>query len=333
MTNIFIFDKITLVQNIKIYFMKNYLLRIKKIKNKFTILKKESFIPASNGTNYKVFISNNYVIRFRDDNTNLLLREVKFLKQLDHVLIPKILWFGEIDKLFFMVENRLPGKTMNLVWKNLSENNKNNIIKQIIQFLQYQKTQTKNYIYSVKTGKKYKIFIDYFMDGIKQKITTIKKHRQADNLLKSLLLIINNKALRKLFSIKSKVSLVHGDLITHNLLTNNKKLTGVIDWESASWGNPEYDLYRLFYYHECAKAYKEQGIDETFEYDYMNKLITKVLQSDLIKNKKIFKRKYQFAVAIFYLNALHWAVNSNNPKKNIDELIKQWDKKSEIKYI
>ncbi len=313
--------------------MQNYLSRIKKIKKQLAISEEERFVAAPNGTHHKVFLSNNYVIRFRDDNCKLLLREANFLKQLNHALIPKILWFGEIDQLFFMVENRLTGKTINLVWKNLSVKNKKNIVKQVVEFLQYQKTQTKNYIYSAKTGKKYKKILDYLTDNIRQKAATIKKLRQTNGIMKDLLLIINNPKVKNLFTTQTKVVLVHGDLIIHNLLTDGKNLTGVLDWELALWGDPDYDLFRLFYYQECAKAYQEQGVDETFESDYMDRLIALILKSDLIKNEKIFQRKYQVVCAIFYLNALYWAASSDSPKKNINEIIVQWDKKSGIKYL
>ena len=313
--------------------MQNYLSRIKKIKKQLAISEEERFVSAPNGTHHKVFLSNNYVIRFRDDNHKLLLREANFLKQLNHALIPKILWFGEIDQLFFMIENRLPGKTINLVWKKLSIKNKKNIIEQIVEFLQYQKTQTKNYIYSVNTGKKYKEFLDYLRDGVKQKVTDIKKFKQTNEIIRDLLLIINDPEVKNLFTIQTKTVLVHGDLIIHNLLTDGKNLTGVLDWELALWGDPDYDLFRLFYYQECAKAYQEQGVDETFESDYMDRLIALILKSDLIKNEKIFQRKYQIVRAIFYLNALYWAASSDSPKKNINEIIVQWDKKSGIKYL
>ncbi|HLC69865.1 MAG TPA: hypothetical protein VJH75_02365, partial [Patescibacteria group bacterium] len=49
------------------------------------------------------------------------------------------------------------------------------IITQIVEFLQYQRTQTKEHVYSVSTGKKYKKFLDYLTDGMKQKIAGIKK--------------------------------------------------------------------------------------------------------------------------------------------------------------
>ena len=59
--------------------MKNYLLRIKNQKQ-LAISKEERFVAATNGTHHKVFISNKYIVRFRDNNPKLLLRETKFLK-------------------------------------------------------------------------------------------------------------------------------------------------------------------------------------------------------------------------------------------------------------
>jgi len=298
--------------------MKNYLLRIKKIKKQFAISKEERFVAAPSGTHHKVFLSNEYVVRFRDNDPEFLLREANFLKKLNHPLIPRIMWTGKIYKSVAVVENRLPGKTLDVLWKTLSKTNQTNIVKQIIQFLQYLKTQTSDHIYSINTGKKYNDFLDYLTDNIKLKISSIKKFKQTKKILKDLLLVIE-KSETNLFPTE-KIALVHGDLIIHNLLTDGKELTGVLDWELALFGDSDYDLFRLFYYQECAKAYQEQEVDETFESDYMDRLIATILKSDLIKNKKLFQRKYQLVRAIFYLNALYWAANSDDPEKNINEL-------------
>ncbi|MDP3729560.1 MAG: aminoglycoside phosphotransferase family protein [bacterium] len=313
--------------------MKNYLSRIKKIKKELTILQGENFETAPSGTHYKVFLSNGYVVRFRDDNPKLLLREANFLKQISHPLIPKVLWIGKIGKSIAMVENRLPGKTINMVWKTLPKINQRNIIKQIIEFIQYLKTQTRDYVYSVNTGRKHRNFPDYLTDAIKQKVARIKKFKQTGGILKNLLSVIEKSEIKNLFSKRKRTTLVHGDLIIHNLLTDGKNLTGVLDWELSLFGDPDYDLSRLFYYQECAKAYQEQGIDETFESDFMDKLITVILKSNLLQDKKLFPRKYQFMRAVFYLNALYWAANSDSPEKNLNELIIQWDKKREVKYL
>jgi len=135
--------------------MKNYLLRIKKLKKGFSILKNENFYPATSGTHYKVFLSDNYTIRFRDNDNEILNRESDFLKKLDYELIPKVLWMDKIDNFIAMVENRLPGKTINKVWKTITKEDQKNIIKQIIKFLQYLQSQGRDYIYSVNTGKEY----------------------------------------------------------------------------------------------------------------------------------------------------------------------------------
>lgn len=306
--------------------MRKYLSRIEKIKKEIVILEKENFKAALSGTHHKVFLSNGYVLRFRDDKPQLLLREANFLKQLNHPLIPKIIWAEKINKSVAMVENRLPGKTLDMLWGTLSKTNQVNIIKQVIQFLQYLKTQTKDCIYSVNTGKKYNNFPDYLTDNIKQKIARIKKFKQTNKILRNLLSIIEKSEVKNLFSDRGRMALVHGDLIIHNLLTDGRNLTGVLDWELALFGDPDYDLFRLSYYQECAKAYQEQGIDETFEADYMDQLITAILKSNLIEDKKLFQRKYRFARAIFFLNAFNWAANPDNPEKNFTELIAQWNK-------
>ena len=305
--------------------MKKYLSRINKIKKQLDFIQKENFKPALDGTNYKVFLSQNYVIRFRDDNQQLLSREVDFLKQINHPLVPSVLWASKIDKTMAMIENRLPGKTINLIWSSLSKADQRIIIKEIIEFIRYLRTQRSDYFYSVNAGKKYQSFLGYVNDGIDQKIINIQRYYNAKSFLKDLLLIIENPKNEKLFDRKSIIT--HGDLIIHNLLSDGKKLTGVLDWEFAQLGDPDYDLFRLFYYQECAKAYQEAGIDETFESDYMDKLISAILDNNLIKNEKKFYEKYNVARAFFYLNALNWAACSRSPKKNIQELVDQWNKK------
>jgi len=309
--------------------MENYLSRIDKIKKGFPALGDENFTKATTGTHYKVFVSENYVVRFRDDNPDLLKREADLLKKLDHPLIPKVLWLGKIDGFGTMAENRLVGQTLDSCWKDLSKKGKTNIVNQVFQFLKYLKKQKQKFVYSVNTGKKYSTFLDCLVDDMAKKVSTIKKFKQTKGILRDLFSIINNPEIAGLFADnKKEATLVHGDLIIHNLLTDGKNLTGVLDWELALFGDSDYDLFRLFYYQECAKAYQEQGIDEIFEADYMNQLMVLISDSDLIEDKDSFQKKYSLVRAVFYLNALHWAAKSDKPKKNIEELLKDWDKKT-----
>ena len=64
--------------------MEDYLLQIEKIKKEYIELESEIFELAKNGTHHKVFLSKDYVIRFRDDNPTLIGREADLLKKLNH---------------------------------------------------------------------------------------------------------------------------------------------------------------------------------------------------------------------------------------------------------
>lgn len=296
--------------------------RIEQLKTKLNFLKNETFSQAPSGTRYKVFTSKNYVVRFRDENPNLLKRETEFLQKLNYPLIPKVVWTGIVKKYPAMIENRLPGQTLDAVWRKLPTENQNQIIRDIIQFIGYLQNQRNKYIYSVNTGEKYEFFFDYLADGLKEKASTIEKYTQVEKVLKDILTIIQNPEAQYIFQ-QTKITLVHGDLIIHNLLTDGKCLTGVLDWEFALWGDPDYDLARLWYYQECAKAYEKQGADEIYEADFMDKLVPAIKNTNLIEDKKIFEKKYQIIKAYFRLNALFWAVKSDNPDSNIQELIEQ----------
>ncbi|MEK7537340.1 MAG: aminoglycoside phosphotransferase family protein [Patescibacteria group bacterium] len=300
--------------------------RIEQLKNQLDFLKNENFSPAPSGTRYKVFISEKYVVRFRDDNPDLLKREAKFLGKLNHSLIPKIVWEGIIDSYPFMIEGRLPGQTLDMVWRNLPPETQSRIIRDIVEFIGYLYNQQNNKIYSVSTGKSYNNFWAYLTDDIEKRVDILKDYSQIKKELKNILVIIQKPEAQTVFK-QPKITLVHGDLIIHNLLTDGENITGVLDWESALFGDSDYDLFRLFYYQECAKAYYDQGIDETFESDYMDKLVAAILKSNFIKDEKIFYKKYQLARAIFYLNAFDWAANSDNPEKYFGELATRWNKK------
>lgn len=303
--------------------MKSYSERIKIIKKELPTLAKESFKPATSGTRYTVFLSKNFVIRFRDKEPNRLERETKLLQSLKHPLIPEIVWQGEISGQLVMIEKRLPGQTIDLVWRSLPKTAKKKIINDLLKFLIYLRTNSKSKIYSIETGRHYPNFLKFLTDGLESKTKKINKNDSAKKLISEINSILNSREAKNLFKSKSAF-LVHGDLIIHNLLTDGKKLTGVLDWEFSIWGDPDYDLSRIWYYHECAKAYEVSGEDKTFEADFTGQLIEKIIDSKFISNQNLFLKKYHVLRAFFYLNALSWAVDSRAPKKNIAELNSQW---------
>jgi thiamine kinase-like enzyme len=295
-----------------------YFLKIEGLKKRLSWLKNDNFVHAHSGTNHEVFLSKKHVTRFHD--SKMLIREAELLEKLNHPLIPKILWRGKTGKLFAMVENRLAGNPLNLTWKKSKKNLKIIIIKNLLDFLNYLRTQRQDYVYSIRTGKRYTNFWEYLMDGVGKKISIIKRSGLANKQCKKLTDIINNTANRKLFVKNESWSLVHGDLIIHNLLADNKGLSGVLDWEWSFFGDYDYDLCRIFYYLECAKDYLERGIDDSFEAEFMSKFTSAIKDAGLISQSKHFWEKYNVIRSVFLLNALFWSVNSSEPIKNVKEI-------------
>ncbi|KKT90088.1 MAG: hypothetical protein UW92_C0044G0002 [Candidatus Jorgensenbacteria bacterium GW2011_GWA2_45_13] len=298
--------------------------KIRLLKKKLPWLKYEHFKPAFSGTHHNVAISENYVVRERNNEPQLVRREAKFLQQLRHPLVPKIAWVGKVGQSIVLVENRLPGATLDKRWKQLPRAVRFRIVRQIVGFLKFLREHPSRSVYSVATGKRYPSFTNYLTQQTTQHIALIKKYKPARALLEKITAVVTDFTLLKLFT--TKLIAVHGDLINHNLLTDGKNLTGVLDFELSLFGDLDYDLCRLFYYQECATAYHEQGRDINFEAAYIGQLTGVIIKSSLIKSQDQFGRKYQLMRAFFILGALAWAVNSDRPRKNVKELEVLWNK-------
>lgn len=295
---------------------------INQLKKKYNFISNEIFNVAQSGTIHKVFLSRKFVIRFRQNDKIILKREKELLKKLNHPLVPKILATGEVDSLYYVIENCLPGKNINVVWKNILPKNQKLIIESLIDFLRWMQTEKGNNIYSIRYGKNYNSFYEYLIEDLNEKILALGKFPQVQKSLNQLTEILFNSQSKKLFA-DSQVSLVHGDLIFHNLLTDGKNLTGVLDWERSLMGDPDYDIFRLMNFKLSAKAYMDVGKDENNETGYLKMLLFDIESSELIKNKKTFRKKYEIARASYYLNALYWDIKSENPYANVQNTLKE----------
>ncbi|MEI6304635.1 MAG: aminoglycoside phosphotransferase family protein [Candidatus Taylorbacteria bacterium] len=306
--------------------MGDYISRIESIKISYPDLKDENFVPAKSGTHHAVFISKNFVIRFRDDNPSLLQREAKLLETISDTLVPKVLWKNFEEKVGVIVENRLHGENISLVWKSLSVQERSKLVSGLVEFIGKLRNIVGNRVSSVSNGKEYSNFIDLLLDGVQEKISKISEFDKARAVIAEIEQTISGQdMIGDLFN-GSKISLIHGDLINHNLLSDGGKLTGVLDWELACYGDQDFDLFRLFYYRECAMAYHGQGVDDTYESEYMDILIEEIYKSGLIGDDNIFQKKYAFVRAIFFVNALYWDVSSNKAEENLASTINLWFK-------
>lgn len=147
-----------------------------------------------------------------------------------------------------------------------------------------------------------------YQNKIFQNKTAYQKYKKVEQYLKQ-------DYVQKKFS-QVQPTLVHGDLIMHNLLIYQGKFSGLIDWEFAQYGDPFYDLGRVLYYQECAKDYLENHQDIHFEYDFTSRLVKK-----LEERIPYQEEKYQIIRSFYFVDTIIWALNQKNSTETLSNLI------------
>lgn len=107
------------------------------------------------------------------------------------------------------------------------------------------------------------------------------KNRLGQDVINRINTIVQNN-LQTLIDLDKDVSLVHGDFQGTNILIDNKKLVGVIDWEFSMAGHALADIGQLFRY----ENYFDENLINIFEEEY-NKYSDKRLIKDWHKIAKL----------------------------------------------
>lgn len=224
-------------------------------KNNFLSGKKYSFITAGfTNTIYKI---DNYIVRICTDlsNKNNFKSEIEFYKKhKDNPYIPKM-YFSDITKevvpYYYEILERIEGKTLYEVWYKLSQTERNNVVKNIVEIMKS--------LHNVK--------VDYFdfKKYIKDKISNILKE---SNLDEEIFITLLDKC--DMYFEENKLGLVHRDLHFDNFIYNNGKLT-LIDFERSMIGAIDYDFRILSRYKETPWLWANEKTDMlTVESDYQN---------------------------------------------------------------
>lgn len=289
--------------------MTNYI--IDEIKKKLAT--KENFRKAEKGTKSIVYISDSFAIKI-NKNLTVLKNESEILKILNLNVIPAFVGFYKIKDIGVLIEQKLKGEIISDVWKNINIADKNKIITDIAKNVYKINQCQKNYFWSAQFNVKFKTYGDLLLYKFKTYQKIIFSNKLSRELFLKIADNIERKKVDKAFS-QTRPTLLHGDLIMHNLLTDLHQLTGILDWEYAQYGDPFYDLARVIYYQECAKAYINENRDEHFEYDFTTRLIKKLSQN-INQNSE----KYKIIRSSFFIDTIIWALNSENPEKRLLKL-------------
>jgi len=284
---------------------------IKEVKERLAI--KEDFQKAEKGTRSQVFLSDNFVIKVSRDLT-VSKNESEVLKTLTLDIAPRFVTFCIIQNYGVLVEKKMKGRAIDDVWKDIKAPDKKKIVADIVKAVCKINQQKKDYFWSAQFDMKFKNYKDLLFHKFKLNEKQIFENQSAYKLFLEVSNNIEEKKVERIFGRTSPV-LLHGDLIMHNLLTDLYRLTGILDWEYAQFGDPFYDLARVIYYQECAKAYVDEQRDEHFEYDFTTRLIEQLKQyTDFDPEKYIVIRSF------FFIDTIIWALRSANLAKNLATL-------------
>ena len=224
-------------------------------KNNFLSGKKYSFITA--GFTNTIYRIDDYIVRICTNlsNESNFKNEIEFYKKnKDNPYIPKI-YFSDITKevvpYYYEVLERVEGQTLYEVWYKLSQTERINIVKSIVEIMKS--------LHNVK--------VDYFdfKKYIKDKISNILKE---SNLNEEIFINLLDKC--DMYFEENKLGLVHRDLHFDNFIYNNGKLT-LIDFERSMIGAIDYDFRILSRYKETPWLWANEKTDMlTVESDYQD---------------------------------------------------------------
>ncbi|MCX6813491.1 MAG: phosphotransferase [Candidatus Azambacteria bacterium] len=274
---------------------------------------KEDFRKTGKGTRSTVYLSDHFVVKINKDYA-VLKNESEVLKVLDLDVAPKLMEFYIIRDYGVLIEKKIEGQAIDDVWRSIRAIDKDKIATDIATAICKINQHKKKYFWSAQFDIKFKTYRDLLFYKFKLYQKRIFENKLSHKLFLEIANNITEKKVNKTFG-QIEPTLLHGDLIMHNLLTDLRRLTGILDWEYAQYGDPFYDLARVIYYQECAKAYVDENRDEYFEYDFTTKLTEKLSQ-----NINLDFEKYKIIRSFFFVDTIIWALNSADSEKHLSEL-------------
>jgi len=196
-------------------------------------------------------INNKWIFRFPKfkESRSLLEKEIIFLSKFSSkspISIPSLIAYDDS----FIWYEKIKGIPLNSkVFKTLTQIEKNNIAKDLAKFL--------SWLHSINfKNQKIPILNDLTKKIIFEKISTISKELSSDaqkNILKYFnsidYYVINN----------NKKTLIHNDLGEGNIIINNGRVSGIIDFGRLMYGYPELDFAKLW--RNFGKDFAKQVLD------------------------------------------------------------------------
>jgi thiamine kinase-like enzyme len=226
----------------------------------FKILKAGNIFSGSiefyqnNGRVIDYLLDNKYILRISKSTLDAQMKQNR-VKSVP--LVPKIHSSGEFnvsgDKYYYLITDYVQGNDLWSVIENLTDEQKNNIGKEIAQFL--------NELHSI-TGDAYDV--GHYIPTIPRCTTSWKDghleyiERLRIGLTEVDIELESKKTVSKAFDyIYTNINcleyqrgprLLHNDFHPKNIIVQEGRLGGIIDWECSQFGEPDFELTHLFHW-------------------------------------------------------------------------------------
>jgi aminoglycoside phosphotransferase (APT) family kinase protein len=313
-----------------------------EIKDIFKILKTQNIFPSviefyqKNGRIIDYLLDNKYILRISKSTLDAHMKQNR-IKMLS--MVPKIHSSGCFtvsgDQYYYLITDYVQGEDLWSVIQKLSDEQKNNVGKEIAQFL--------SELHSIKDDS---YDIGHYIPTIPRCTKSWKDgHLEYMERLRSGLADIDiklesKKIVSKAFDYiyaninsleyQSGAKLLHNDFHPKNIIVQEGSLSGIIDWECAQFGESDFELTHLF--HWCIYP---QILGNSLPDNNLEVLLKSVVESlqitsdvpNLEKRLTIYQLEHE-------LNQLIWNGNKQEVERiqringwlsgEIDTLLEKW---------
>ena len=275
------------------------------------IIPKEKYKQLNIGFTNKIYETENKIIRIciNPNNEERFNKEIAFYKgQRNNLYIPKIYKADHSKTVIpytYEIIEKVPGKTIYEIWYQLSEEERDHLVKQIVEAIRYLHKQP------VK-----------FFNWNKKIKEELLKYKEIEGLEECIFSLVTSC---DIYFSHNKFGLIHGDLHFDNILYTGTEIK-LIDFESVQVAPIDYDFRIIFQMREKPWKWASIRTDmKTIELDYEN-----IMELFINNYKELQKIKYLKERLLVYeiLDILREYTRTNN--KTLLEKVKK--KATKLKY-